>query len=463
MRMKSKNPGFKGIIMIIIAVLISTAMMNPSPVNAAAISKGNVTLTVGDSSSLKTGTTGKVVWTSANKKIATVSAAGKVKGIKAGKTTVSVKIGKDTYKYAVNVKNADAAAIINSKWDGDFYSDKTDCRITFSLDKKSTDVILSIMNDSNIVVYSKTFNTINAKKENLLVWNGTDKNGNLLEEGYYKISVTAGTIKTDTNEFKIYVNCPFAGGTGSKENPYLISSAEQFKLVAMYNGRYFKQTSDLDFGDSVVKSLFTSDVPFTGYYDGNNKSLFNLNLSSSLFTALGTNGTLVNMNLVNATLNTDSAYIGILVRTNSGTVERCSITDGFISGNGATGLLAGDNEGLIKSCTTSGTVKSTWDYNYIASGGITGINGKTGRIILSNSSAAVLDSISTYNNSYYTGGISAVNDGSIENCTVSGEISSKDNKNSGGISGRNNSKIKNCSYTGGSSIELVGYNSGVIE
>lgn len=51
------------------------------------------------------GYSGKVTWTSSNKKVATVSSKGVIKGIKKGKATITAKAGGKTYKCTVTVKN----------------------------------------------------------------------------------------------------------------------------------------------------------------------------------------------------------------------------------------------------------------------------------------------------------------------------------------------------------------------
>ena len=51
------------------------------------------------------GYSGKVTWSSSNKKIATVSSTGVIKGIKKGKATITAKAGGNTFKCTVTVKN----------------------------------------------------------------------------------------------------------------------------------------------------------------------------------------------------------------------------------------------------------------------------------------------------------------------------------------------------------------------
>lgn len=82
---------------------------NLNPVNAKAkakISSKKITLTVGQSKTLKVkNIKKKVKWSSSKKAVATVSKKGKVVAKKAGSATITAKVGKKKYKCKVTVKN----------------------------------------------------------------------------------------------------------------------------------------------------------------------------------------------------------------------------------------------------------------------------------------------------------------------------------------------------------------------
>ncbi len=72
-------------------------------------------------------------------------------------------------------------------------------------------------------------------------------------------------------------------GDGSKEDPYLISSASDFQLLIervnggeTYTGLYFKQTADIDFGYRPMKSIgiVGTGTAFYGTYDGAGHTLY---------------------------------------------------------------------------------------------------------------------------------------------------------------------------------------------
>lgn len=476
MKVKSNKIILSKIFTVLLLMVLMLTGISANQANAATIKKSGVTLTVGSSKTLKTGVSGKVTsWSSSKKEIATVDKNGKVKAVKAGKTTITaIHSNKNSYTFTVTVKNADAIAtsiVSSTEGGGDFYPGVNKQKISFVLDKKSTAVNLSILDDEEKTIFTNTFDTISANKEKSYNWDGKNSKGNYVPEGIYKIRITAGAIKTDSNYFKVYVKNPFSGGVGSEDNPYEISTIKHFELISQYNGRYFIQTEDFDFEYASIKSLFTTDSPFTGGYNGNGKSISNFTLTSSLFTAISTDATLINISLVNGTLNAPvNTYNALLVGINQGgKIENCSVKDGFASSNGGIALLVGMNEGTIKNCNTSGTVKSSSKYrvynNGEGSGGIVAYNGKNGKILSSNSSAYISDDYSHYNPSY-TGGIVALNDGMIVDCTSNGiveQMSGYSRHYKGGIAGKNTSSIQYSSYTGASTVDLVGLNEGVID
>ena len=86
----------------------------------------------------------------------------------------------------------------------------------------------------------------------------------------------------------------FAGGDGSADNPYLLTNANHvYNLTWLQNKgvfeepKYFKLNADIDMstlqGDgarSAVPPIGTTANPFTGYFDGNGKTVSNLWVSS---------------------------------------------------------------------------------------------------------------------------------------------------------------------------------------
>lgn len=92
-----------------LAICVTGVIGNEASVDAKTkikISNTKITLTVGQSKTLKVkGTKKKPKWSSSKKSVATVSSKGKVVAKKAGSATITAKIGKKKYNCKVTVKN----------------------------------------------------------------------------------------------------------------------------------------------------------------------------------------------------------------------------------------------------------------------------------------------------------------------------------------------------------------------
>ena len=82
---------------------------------------------------------------------------------------------------------------------------------------------------------------------------------------------------------------PFAGGSGTEDDPYLVSTQKQLMEVGNYSSCYFLQTKDIElyFG-------FEGGGVLTGTYDGGGHSI--TELRTALFDV--NNGTIRNLTLV---------------------------------------------------------------------------------------------------------------------------------------------------------------------
>lgn len=103
-----KHTNLKSIMAPMLAIALVFALL-PNGVQAASkpkLNKKKITVYVGQSTTLKVkGASGKVAWSTKNKKIAKVSKAGKIIGKKAGTTAITARINKKTLKCKVTVKN----------------------------------------------------------------------------------------------------------------------------------------------------------------------------------------------------------------------------------------------------------------------------------------------------------------------------------------------------------------------
>lgn len=103
---------------LILALLMVISCMTPVQASSKGkISKSSETIYVGQNTTLKvTGASGKVTWSTSNKKVATVSKSGVVTGKKAGKATITAKAGSKKFTCKVTVKKLSSKyATVNGK------------------------------------------------------------------------------------------------------------------------------------------------------------------------------------------------------------------------------------------------------------------------------------------------------------------------------------------------------------
>lgn len=192
----------------------------------------------------------------------------------------------------------------------------------------------------------------------------------------------------------------FTKGDGNKDNPYLISSTQEFALF-LTSGKnvHYRLTEDLDMGGTNDETpLICPQLrEFSGYLDGGNFMIRNILLSfndpqlNSIPTALIWNlkGTVKNLGICELT--TDK------VRENPRTHEIASA-----------GLVA-VNEGVISRCLLKGTVSSRGGF----------VQRNKGIIEYSlNTSVQIAAGLAS------NGGIAVFNEGTIRGCAFTGEKSS---------------------------------------
>lgn len=191
--------------------------------------------------------------------------------------------------------------------------------------------------------------------------------------------------------FRVGDNTTYAGGLGTNEYPYIISSAEQFGLLYQDENlnKSYLIINDLDFanktiitslGESTVIPLGTNLKPFVGYINGGGYKIKNLKVVLSdkycgLFGKVGSNGIISSLTLENCTFtakNDDLTKIsvGAFAAENNGTIVNCHTINGTVKGsrdsnynsdnvNKAISLyvggLVGENNGTISYCSVKNT------------------------------------------------------------------------------------------------------------
>ncbi len=260
-----------------------------------------------------------------------------------------------------------------------------------------------------------------------------------------------------------YMASSFAGGDGTSGNPYQISNAGEFALLAYLvndmsnsnsginysNNKYFVVTANIDLGGPTIKwspighieSEWTNDNKFEGNFDGGNFEIINLcvdissdntNVYGGLFGYTSTNSVIKNV-----TLNTNSS-----VKTQNTKIQRYTYSGG----------ICAFNNGLIENCFNHGTVYSwTFDSNY--TGGIAGYN--KGRVINCYNTNTI-ESTGSLACDKNAGGIIGFNEGYAKSCYNNGAVNAYDGiyNSAGGIVGYSwsSQNIENCYNSGAVSI-----------
>ncbi len=232
-----------------------------------------------------------------------------------------------------------------------------------------------------------------------------------------------------TIDFTVNDNQAFSGGNGTKAEPYLITTPEQFALIKVgkeSKGVYYKLTNDVDFSAVESFQIGNSSNAFEGVFDGAGHTIKNLTvsaegISTGLFSIIALNGEVKNLVLDNAKIGggQDSAkqvYCGGIAGKNLGKITNCHVKNSEISSS-----------------------RSTWRYvkqrieTYV--GGIAGISsGAESKI--SNCSVVATeisgDSFRSYDsgenkdndNEVYVGGLTAIllENSFVGNCIVEGDV-----------------------------------------
>lgn len=190
----------------------------------------------------------------------------------------------------------------------------------------------------------------------------------------------------------------FASGHGTKNSPYIIYSRQQLEQITLLPNKFFRLEDDITIDDEWIP------LPeFTGTLDGNGHTIKGITISEK-----------------------SSAGLFSVV---SGTVKNLTVS-ADISATKNAGIIAGENDGIIEGCSSTGTVAVNTDN----AGGICGANYGTVKNCLTYLYSAASGS--------YAGGICGTNYGMVENCISATDIVASD-MYAGGICGMNYGTMKN--------------------
>ena len=194
----------------------------------------------------------------------------------------------------------------------------------------------------------------------------------------------------------------FAGGDGTSENPFQISTPAHLNNIRYFMDNYFVQTANIDLAHGIISSeewydgtkgwlpIGDSIYPFNGNYDGANYTILNI------FIDRGTTN-----------------YNSLFGYCDEASINSLGIIDANVTGYEYTGVLAGYlSNGIISKCYVTGSVVGN-SYN---TGGLIGLANFSNTI----SDCYSMVDVEGFNN---PSGFAGIGSGTISNCYASGNVS----------------------------------------
>ena len=175
-------------------------------------------------------------------------------------------------------------------------------------------------------------------------------------------------------------------GEGTEYNPYLITNAEELAMLAITPQKWnswFRVTQNIDMsgydgieGRPQMTPIGTQAIPFTGNFNGLNKTISNLTINMPITDNVGLFGytdtaEIYDLSLVDTNISGDR-YVGALAGyCNNSNITNCQASANVSAGYGDAGGLTGANiDGNVNNCYATGTVLA----NGSAGGGLIGVN-----------------------------------------------------------------------------------------
>ena len=165
----------------------------------------------------------------------------------------------------------------------------------------------------------------------------------------------------------------FAGGTGKKDDPYIIPNAAELAFFSQsvqtdyYEGKYVSLTADIDLNDKPWTPIGNNGNSFVGVFDGNGHTVshVNVNLSNTkevgLFGKTGNfgaadGGSINNLTVRDSTITgTECEDVGA-VAGYAHIVINCQSINSVVTGTMYVGGVCGQVSGSISRCYNTGSV-----------------------------------------------------------------------------------------------------------
>lgn len=179
---------------------------------------------------------------------------------------------------------------------------------------------------------------------------------------------------TTTKKFNIVdFTLQDASAANSATNPYLITTAEDLEALASIVNTgsrldgYYKQTADITLSDEHTAIGNSSNTPFKGIYDGDNKVIKGLLINQAEGTYQGLfgrakNATITNVIIENCDITAKDYVGGICGHASETTISNCKVSGAIKTADGVDGMYHGGIAGYIyyksiSSCVNTASVK----------------------------------------------------------------------------------------------------------
>ena len=328
-----------------------------------------------------------------------------------------------------------------------------------------------------------------------------------LSSGFYDFYIRpycsvgdTGSAQQITVPFKIN----YCGGDGTQANPYLICTETDLRTLSSvvnsgmpYSNTYFRLQNDIQMMQGAFTPIGNSATTFNGHFDGNNKSITNLTMTSTTGTYNGLFGMLVGGSISNLTVGGTIAggenTGGIVGYAKNSVIRKCvnnAIINGAyknhggiagsiantkvldcrntanITGTNSTGGIVGyaETRSAIRRCSNSGSIVNGSGTDNINRGGIAGYFTNTARNGDTVGIFACQNSGSVNGNSVAAGIVGYVQYSNVDSCSNTANLSftvSQSSKFGGVVSNASYAYIRRCSNHGNISFSAGSYLGGV--
>lgn len=148
-------------------------------------------------------------------------------------------------------------------------------------------------------------------------------------------------------------------GSGTAEEPYEIRTWEDIENIRWNPAGHYVLMNDLELDGSAREQIGSGATPFTGVFDGQGFQISGFQptemAGAGLFAV--NEGTISNLAVVDAQIDTTQGTVGLLVDYNKGTIEN-SWTSGSIVGQNRVGGISGESTGIIRDSYSTADVRA---------------------------------------------------------------------------------------------------------